>query len=94
MTPDTHQWYKLYTNEILENHKLALHNDSAVHMVPIPPAEPYEINAFKTIPRLIFLQTHNEQINSTCTQPMYSNSTSANHNTNSSPQNDNVHPHE
>ena len=62
-------------------------------MVPTPPAEPLEINTFKEIARITFLQTHNEQINSIHTQPMYSNSTSANHNTNSSPQNNNIHPH-
>ena len=65
ITPDTHQWYKNNTNEMLENHKLAVCNDPAVHMVPISPAEPSEINVFKTIARLTFLQTQNEQINNT-----------------------------
>ena len=60
-------------------------------MVPIQPAEPSEINAFKTIARLTFLQTQNEQINNTHTLPMYSNLT--NQNTNSSPQNQNIHLH-
>ena len=43
---------------------------------------------------LTFSQTQNEHINSTNTQPMYSNSTSTNKNTNSSPKNNNVHPHD
>ena len=46
ITPDTH---RINTNEILENHKIAHCNDPAVHMVPIPPAELSEINAFNTI---------------------------------------------
>ena len=62
-------------------------------MVPIPPAEPLEINAFKTIARLTFLQMQREHINSTHTQPMYSKSIAANQNTNSLPQNNNVHPY-
>ena len=86
------QWYRINTNEILENHKLALCKDTAVHMVPIPPAEPLEANTFKTIARLTFSQAQNEHINSPNKQPMYSNSTSANQITNHSPQN-NVHPH-
>ena len=69
---------------MFENHKLALCNDPEAHMVPIPPAEPLDINAFKIIARPTFFQTQNEQINNTPTQCMYSNSTSANQNTKSS----------
>ena len=62
-------------------------------MVPQPPAEPQEINAFTTITRLTFLQTQNEQVSNTCTQPMYSDLTLANQNRNSLPQNQNIHSH-
>ena len=40
-------------------------------MVHKQPSEPLEINAFNTIARLTILQTQNEHIYSTCTQPMY-----------------------
>ena len=48
---------------------------------------PPEIDAFTTIESLTFLQTQNEQVSNTCTQPMYSDLTLANQNTNSSLQN-------
>ena len=67
ITPDTHQWYRTNTNEIIENHKITLHNDPAVHMVPILPAEFSKINTFNTMARLTVPQTQNEHINSTCT---------------------------
>ena len=62
-------------------------------MVLIPPAEPPEINTFTTITRLTFLQTQDEQVSNTCTQPMYSDIALVNQNTNSSLKNQNVHPH-
>ena len=34
ITPHTHQWYKINTNEILQDHKLAFCDDKVVHMVP------------------------------------------------------------
>ena len=92
ITPDTHQWYRINSNEITDNHKIALCNEPTAHMVPLPPAEPSDVNAFETIARLTFSQVQNEHFNNTHTQPMYSNSTSANKNINSSPQNNNVHP--
>ena len=39
-------------------------------MIPIPPAEPPEINIFTTNARLTFLQMQNEQFSDTSTQPM------------------------
>ena len=45
---------QINAHEILENHTLALCNDQLTHMVPIPPAEPPEINAFITTARLTF----------------------------------------
>ena len=73
-----HKWYKINASKIIENNKWALCNDQVTHMVPIPPTEPPEINAFTTIAKLTFLQTQNVQISNTDKQPMYSNLTSAN----------------
>ena len=50
--PDTHQWYRINANEIADTHKIALGNDLTVHMAPLPPAEPLEVNAVETIERL------------------------------------------
>ena len=59
--PHTHQWYKINANEFLDSHKLSLCDNQLTHMVPAPPAEPLEINAFTT--RLTFLQGQDEQVN-------------------------------
>ena len=75
ITPDTHQWYRIYTYERTGNHKIALCNDSTVHMVSLQPAEPLEVHAFKTVTRLTFQQTQNNYLNNTHTQPIYSSST-------------------
>ena len=77
-----------------KSHKIALCDDQLTHMIPIPPAELPEIKAFPTITRLAFLQTKNEQVSNTCTQPMYSDITLVNQNSNSSPQNQNTHSHD
>ena len=53
-TPDTHQWYRINSNETSDNHQIALCNDQTVHIVPLPPAETLEINMFSTIARLTF----------------------------------------
>ena len=87
ITPDTHQWYKIMANKILENHKLACCNDQLPHMILIPPPEPPEFNSFTTIARLTFLQTQNEQPSNIHTQPMHSDSMLSIPNTNNSPQN-------
>ena len=93
-----HQTYTNDTKSVLmkylKTNKLALWNDPAIHIVPIPPIELSQVNAFEIIAKLTFLQTQNEQINNTHTQPMYSSSTSANQNTNSSHQNQNIHPYD
>ena len=94
ITPHTHQWYKINANKIFESHKLALCDDHSTHMVPVPPAEPLEINAFTKITRLTFLQTQDEQVSNTHTQPMYSEITLVNQNTNSLLQNQNIFPHD
>ena len=83
---------KINTNEILQSHKLALCHNHSICIIPIPPAEPPETNAFTTITILTFLQTQDEEDSDTNTQPMY-RITLVNLNTNNSPQNHNVHPH-
>ena len=55
-----------------------LGNDQLTHMVPIPPAEPQEIDTFAKIAILTFLQAQNEQVSNNHTQPMYSDLTLAN----------------
>ena len=48
-------------------------DDDSAHMVPLPPAELQEINAFTTITRLTLLQAQHGQVSDNCKQPMYSN---------------------
>ena len=52
VTPDTHQWYKINTNKITDNHNTAICNDTTINMVPLPPAEPHDLNTFETIVRM------------------------------------------
>ena len=52
VTPDTHQWYWINTNEITYNHNTAIFNDTTTNMVPLPP----EINTFQTVVRLLLSQ--------------------------------------
>ena len=40
-------------------------DDQFTHMIPVPPAEPPEINAFTKITRLTFLQAQDEQVSTT-----------------------------
>ena len=93
ITPNTHKWHRITANKIFESNKLVLCDDHITHMAPIPPAEPSDINTFTTITRLTFLQIRDEQVINILTQPMYSDMTLVNQNTNSSLQNQNVHPH-
>ena len=60
VTPDTHQWYRINTNEITDNHNIAICNDTTINMVPLPPAEPPEFNAFETISRLLLSQNQRD----------------------------------
>ena len=88
--------HQTHINDIglTDNHNIALCNDPTVHMVPLPSAEPSEVNAVETIARLILSQIHEKHPNNICTQSTYSNSTLTNNNTNSSPQNNTIHPHD
>ena len=63
-------------------------------MLPIPPAETPGNDAFTTVARLTILQTQNEHVSNTYTQPRYTNLTLANQNANNSPHNQNIHPHD
>ena len=56
ITPDTHQWYRMNTNEITDNHNIALCNDPVIKQVPLPTAGPSEPNPFETIVRLTLAQ--------------------------------------
>ena len=56
-------------------------------MVPLPSAEPPEINAVKTFERLTHSHTSKDHPNDNHPQNIYSNSTSTNSSTNNSPQN-------
>ena len=86
-----HQWYRINANEITDSHKMPLCNELTVHMLPLPSAEPFEINAVETIARLTLSPTHKDHPYDICTQSIYSNSTLTNNNTNNSPLNNNVH---
>ena len=52
ITPDTHQWYRINTNEILDRHNVAICNEATVNMVLLSPVEPYKTNAIETFARL------------------------------------------
>ena len=92
-TPSTPQWYKINANEILEKHKSALGDDQSAHMVPLPPAEPPEINAFAKITRLAPLKAQDGPISDNCKQCMYSNIPLVNQNMECSHQCQDVHHH-
>ena len=54
--PDTHQWYRINANDIINNHTIAICNDDSINMVPLPPAEPPQFSAFGTVVRLSLSQ--------------------------------------
>ena len=39
-SPDNHQYYNMNTNEITDNHNIAIWNDITINMVPLP----YQLN--------------------------------------------------
>ena len=51
ITTGTHQWYRVNNDEITDNHKIALCNDPAVHMVPLSSAAPSEVHAVEIVQR-------------------------------------------
>ena len=60
-------------------------------MVPLPSAEPSEVNAVETIERLTHSHTSK---NNNCPQPTYSHTSPTNSSTTDSPQNNAIHPHD
>ena len=92
INPDTHQWYGINTNEITDNHNIALCNDSISNMVLLPTAGPSESNAFETLVRLTLSQNQRNLSNNNQTQLISSNSILTNNNTYNPSQNI-VHSH-
>ena len=64
VTPVNHQWYRINTNKITDNHNIAICNDTTINMVLLPPAEQLEFNTLKTIARLSPLQQMNTETTS------------------------------
>ena len=67
--PDTCQWYRINANEITNNYTIAICNEDSINMVPLPPAEPSEFNAFGTIARLSLSQNQMDLCNNIHTKP-------------------------
>ena len=68
VTPDIHQWYRINTNEITDDHNIAICNDTSINMVPLPQAEPLEFNTFKTIVNLSLSKNQRDLPNDIQTQ--------------------------
>ena len=62
-------------------------------MVPLPLAEPSEVNAVETIAGLTLSQIHKDHPYDTHTKSTYNNLTLPTSNVNNSPENNTVHPH-
>ena len=92
-TPHTHQWYRINTKEILQNHKLAFCTDKVAHMVPLPSAEPPVINVYMTILRVTLQQNQDSQDNAHGKQPQCTSTPLVYQPTGRSHQSQNVHPH-
>ena len=73
VNPDTHQWYRVNTNEITNNHTIPIGNDSTINMVSLPQAEPPEFNAYGSIARLVLSQNQTDLPNDTHTQTISNN---------------------
>ena len=82
VNPDTHQWYRINSHKIQENHNVAICNDKTVNTIQLPPAEPPEANAIETFARLT-------TINSNTNVDQISNNTNGNPPLNSIPLPDN-----
>ena len=68
ITLDTHQCYRINTNEITDNHNIVLCNDPTLNMVPLSTAELSESNTFEAIARLIPSENQRDLPNSNQTQ--------------------------
>ena len=60
VTPNTHKWYWIETNEITDNHIIAICNDTTINMAALPPADPPGFKAFETIVRLSLSQNQRD----------------------------------
>ena len=94
VTPDTHQWYRINTNEMTDNLNLAICNDTTINMVLLPPAEPSESNTFATIVRLSLLQNQTDLPNDIPRQAISNTSILTNNNICNTPQNDMTQSHD
>ena len=52
VNPDTYQWYRINTHEIMDSNDITICNDKTVNMVQLPAAEPPEANVIETFARL------------------------------------------
>ena len=90
----TYQWYKINTNKILQDHKLALCDDKVVHMVLLPSAEPPPINEYMTVPRVTLLQNQDCQNNAHGKQPQWNSTLLHKQPSEQSHQNQDVYPYD
>ena len=74
------------TNEITDNNNKAIYNDPAINMVPLPPAELSESNAFETIVKLSLSQNQRDLLNDIQTQAISNTSILTNNNICNTPQ--------
>ena len=63
-------------------------------MVPLPSAEPLEVNAVETVERLTHSHTSKNHQNENHPQSIYSHASSTNNSTTNSPQNNAIHSHD
>ena len=87
VTPDTHYWYRINNNGVTDNHNIAIFNDTTINMVPLPPAEPSEFNAFETVVRLSLSQNQRDLPNDIQTQAIPSTSITTDNDKGNIPQN-------
>ena len=94
ITRDIHQWYKINTNKITDNHNITLCNDPIIDMIPLPSAEPSESTTFETIVRLTPSQNQRDLPNNIPTQPISNTSILTNNKTCNPSQNNMGQPHD
>ena len=93
VTPHIHQWYRINTKEILQDHELVLCDDEVAYMVPLPPSEPLAMNTYMTLPRVTLQQNEDSQNNVHSKQPQCTSTPLVNQLTEWSHQSQNVHQH-
>ena len=93
-TPHAHQWYRINTKEILQDHRLGLCDDNIAHMVSLPPSQPPAINTYMTLPQVTLQQNQDCQNNAHSKQPQCTSTSLVHQPTEWSHQSQNVHPHD